>query len=57
MCVCVYIDQFELEKGDGLLFEVLNGIMSRQDWKSVTQRIALGIIPAGIRCSNGRISM
>ncbi|PRP85284.1 putative sphingosine kinase [Planoprotostelium fungivorum] len=37
--------------GDGLLYEVLNGIMSRRDWKQVMDKIVLGIIPGG--SSNG----
>jgi sphingosine kinase len=33
--------------GDGLLHEVINGIMKRADWK-VAIKVPIGIIPAGI---------
>lgn len=33
--------------GDGVLFEVINGIMERPDWKHVMKSIPLAIIPGG----------
>lgn len=33
--------------GDGLLFEVINGIMERPDWSSMFSQLKLGIIPCG----------
>uniref|UniRef100_A0A1A9WZ90 sphingosine kinase n=1 Tax=Glossina brevipalpis TaxID=37001 RepID=A0A1A9WZ90_9MUSC len=33
--------------GDGLFFEVLNGIMERLDWRTLTHHLPLGIIPCG----------
>ncbi|XP_011185060.2 sphingosine kinase 1 [Zeugodacus cucurbitae] len=33
--------------GDGLYYEVLNGIMEREDWRAITRQIPLGIIPCG----------
>lgn len=33
--------------GDGLLNEVLNGILNREDYKEVIESITLGIIPGG----------
>ncbi|XP_058977879.1 sphingosine kinase 2 [Musca domestica] len=33
--------------GDGLYFEVLNGIMERLDWRVLTRDLPLGIIPCG----------
>lgn len=33
--------------GDGILFEVLNGIFERLDWKLVLNELPLGIIPCG----------
>uniref|UniRef100_A0A1B0B759 sphingosine kinase n=1 Tax=Glossina palpalis gambiensis TaxID=67801 RepID=A0A1B0B759_9MUSC len=33
--------------GDGLFFEVLNGIMERLDWRLLTHHLPLGIIPCG----------
>lgn len=33
--------------GDGLLFEVVNGIMERPDWSTMFSQIKLGIIPCG----------
>lgn len=33
--------------GDGLFFEVLNGIMEREDWRAITRQLPLGIIPCG----------
>ncbi|XP_073833410.1 sphingosine kinase 1 [Musca autumnalis] len=33
--------------GDGLYFEVLNGIMERPDWRVLTRDLPLGIIPCG----------
>lgn len=32
--------------GDGLLFEIINGIMKRSDWQSLI-KIPIGIIPGG----------
>ncbi|KAH3767619.1 beta-D-xylosidase 2 [Pelomyxa schiedti] len=33
--------------GDGMLSEVINGIMDRSDWKIALQRTPVGVIPAG----------
>ena len=33
--------------GDGLLFEVLNGMASRPDWSQLRPRLALGLVPGG----------
>lgn len=33
--------------GDGMFYEVINGIMERQDWKEVIERTNIGIIPCG----------
>ncbi|XKL63879.1 hypothetical protein PGB90_006243 [Kerria lacca] len=33
--------------GDGVLFEIINGIMERPDWKHIINTIPLGIIPGG----------
>lgn len=33
--------------GDGLLYEVVNGIMERPDWSGMFSQIKLGIIPCG----------
>lgn len=33
--------------GDGLLFEVLNGIMERSDWRELTRSLPFGIVPCG----------
>lgn len=36
-----------IASGDGLFFEVVNGIMEREDWIRIIHRIPLGIIPCG----------
>lgn len=33
--------------GDGILFEVVNGIFERQDWENVLKKLPLGVIPCG----------
>ncbi|XP_055903401.1 sphingosine kinase 1 [Eupeodes corollae] len=33
--------------GDGIYFEVINGLMQRQDWKETFERISIGVIPCG----------
>lgn len=33
--------------GDGILFEVINGIFERPDWETVISEISFGIIPCG----------
>lgn len=33
--------------GDGIYYEVINGIMEREDWEDVFQNIPIGIIPCG----------
>lgn len=33
--------------GDGIVFEVINGIFERPDWADVLQNLPLGIIPCG----------
>ncbi|XP_054727404.1 sphingosine kinase 1 [Anastrepha obliqua] len=36
-----------IASGDGLFYEVLNGIMVREDWRAITRALPLGIIPCG----------
>eukprot|EP01117_Protostelium_nocturnum_P002912 TRINITY_DN13842_c0_g1_i1.p1 TRINITY_DN13842_c0_g1~~TRINITY_DN13842_c0_g1_i1.p1 ORF type:complete len:565 (+),score=130.46 TRINITY_DN13842_c0_g1_i1:102-1796(+) len=58
------VDGIVCISGDGLLYEILNGLMSRSDWRSVVSKISLGIIPGGssnglaasIGCSDARIA-
>ncbi|XP_066992141.2 sphingosine kinase 1 [Anabrus simplex] len=33
--------------GDGIVFEVLNGMFERTDWQRVMQELAVGVIPCG----------
>ena len=33
--------------GDGILYEVINGLMERPDWESLFPELKLGIIPCG----------
>ena len=33
--------------GDGILFEVINGIMERPDWSTMFSQLKFGIIPCG----------
>lgn len=33
--------------GDGLLFELVNGLMNREDWSELKDIITLGVIPGG----------
>ncbi|XP_054287468.1 sphingosine kinase 2-like isoform X2 [Macrosteles quadrilineatus] len=33
--------------GDGILFEIINGMMERLDWETAFQKLKLGIIPCG----------
>jgi sphingosine kinase len=33
--------------GDGLIFECINGMMSRPDWKDLAESLVFGFIPAG----------
>lgn len=33
--------------GDGILYEVINGLMERPDWETLFQELKLGIIPSG----------
>mmetsp|Transcript_16893 Transcript_16893/g.20280 ORF Transcript_16893/g.20280 Transcript_16893/m.20280 type:complete len:336 (-) Transcript_16893:1193-2200(-) len=40
-------DGILIVSGDGLFYEVLQGIMSRKDWPICMQRISFGIIPGG----------
>ena len=37
--------------GDGLLHEIINGVMSREDRDEFMQKVAIGVVPAGT--SNG----
>uniref|UniRef100_A0A7N8Y470 sphingosine kinase n=1 Tax=Mastacembelus armatus TaxID=205130 RepID=A0A7N8Y470_9TELE len=39
-------DALVIMSGDGLLFEVINGLMEREDWQEAIQ-IPLGILPGG----------
>eukprot|EP00026_Physarum_polycephalum_P005330 Phypoly_transcript_05362.p1 GENE.Phypoly_transcript_05362~~Phypoly_transcript_05362.p1 ORF type:complete len:627 (+),score=83.49 Phypoly_transcript_05362:27-1883(+) len=41
------VDRLVTVSGDGLFNELINGIMDRADWHEVTNKIPLGIIPAG----------
>ena len=38
---------FIIVSGDGLVYEVTNGIYSRQDWDDIGCKIPLGLIPGG----------
>jgi len=40
-------DGIVIVSGDGLLFEVIQGLMSRPDWAKVVKTVALGVIPGG----------
>ncbi|XP_067639393.1 sphingosine kinase 2 [Eurosta solidaginis] len=42
-----YYSGIVVASGDGLFYEVLNGIMEREDWRAVTRRLPMGIIPCG----------
>lgn len=33
--------------GDGLLYEVINGILERSDWRTVVSKMPVGIVPCG----------
>ncbi|XP_055855758.1 sphingosine kinase 2 [Episyrphus balteatus] len=33
--------------GDGIYYEVINGLMQRQDWREIFERISIGTIPCG----------
>lgn len=33
--------------GDGILYEVINGLLERPDWEMALERIKLGVIPCG----------
>lgn len=33
--------------GDGIVFEVINGMFERWDWQDCTQKIPVGVIPCG----------
>lgn len=33
--------------GDGVVFEVINGLLERPDWKRALEELPLGIIPCG----------
>ena len=33
--------------GDGLLYEVLNGLAGRSDWPQLRSRLAIGLVPGG----------
>jgi len=41
------VDAFIVISGDGLVHEVVNGIMSRKDWQKAVDHFAIGHIPAG----------
>lgn len=40
-------DGIVIVSGDGLLFEVLQGVMTRPDWADVVKDVAFGIVPGG----------
>ncbi|XP_004535131.1 sphingosine kinase 1 [Ceratitis capitata] len=42
-----YYSGIIVASGDGLFYEVLNGIMEREDWRAITRALPLGIIPCG----------
>lgn len=33
--------------GDGIVFEVINGLLERSDWQTALNEIPLGVIPCG----------
>lgn len=33
--------------GDGILFEIINGVFERPDWEKVFSEISFGVIPCG----------
>lgn len=33
--------------GDGIIWEILNGIMQRNDWRKVISKVFIGVIPCG----------
>eukprot|EP00924_Labyrinthula_sp_SR-Ha-C_P002334 maker-scaffold_16-snap-gene-1.14-mRNA-1 protein AED:0.00 eAED:0.00 QI:72/1/1/1/1/1/3/559/523 len=45
----IEFDSILIVSGDGLMFEVIQGIMLRNpiEWKTIVQKLSLGIIPAG----------
>ena len=40
-------DSIVIISGDGLVSEVLQGIMNRKDWDQLVQNLTIGVIPAG----------
>ncbi|XP_014279332.1 sphingosine kinase 1 [Halyomorpha halys] len=42
-----YMGGIVVAGGDGILFEVINGLMERPDWSTICSQIKLGIIPCG----------
>ncbi|EDV99534.1 sphingosine kinase 2 isoform X2 [Drosophila grimshawi] len=40
-------DGIVVASGDGLFYEVLNGLMERMDWRRACRELSLGIIPCG----------
>ncbi|KAL0490387.1 hypothetical protein AKO1_003211, partial [Acrasis kona] len=49
-CKNMPLDEFDeivTMGGDGVLYEAINGIMSRPDWKHASEKLRFGVIPAG----------
>ena len=40
-------DSIAIVSGDGLMYEVVNGLMQRQDWRLALETLSLGLIPGG----------
>uniref|UniRef100_A0AC34R757 DAGKc domain-containing protein n=1 Tax=Panagrolaimus sp. JU765 TaxID=591449 RepID=A0AC34R757_9BILA len=40
-------DAIVIVSGDGLLFEILNGLLEREDGESLLQKLAFGMCPTG----------
>jgi sphingosine kinase len=40
-------DSIAIVSGDGLMYEVVNGLMSRPDWRALLSKLTLGLIPGG----------
>ena len=44
---CDEFDGIVTISGDGLIHEVVNGIMRRQDYKEFLEKVTIGFIPGG----------
>ena len=47
ICVTTHLSQYDICPGDGLVSEVVNGLMARPDWQQVVAKVTLGHIPGG----------